>query len=52
MTKSQTAEARTVERARIILGSLEGKEIQQVARELKVSVPPFPNGASVSLYGD
>ena len=39
MTKSQTAEARTVERARIILASLEGKEIQQVARELKVSVP-------------
>jgi transposase len=39
MTKSQTAEARVVERARIILASLEGKEIQQVARELKVSVP-------------
>ena len=32
-------EARAVERARIILASLEGKEIQQVARELKVSVP-------------
>ena len=39
MAKSQTAEARVVERARIILASLEGKEIQQVARELKVSVP-------------
>jgi transposase len=39
MTKSQTTEARTVERARIILASLEGKEIQQVARELRVSVP-------------
>src|SRR5580658_8083429 len=39
MTKSQTAEARAVERARIILASLEGKEIQQVARELKLSVP-------------
>jgi transposase len=39
IVKSQTAEARAVERARIILASLEGKEIQQVARELKVSVP-------------
>jgi transposase len=39
LTKSRTAEARVVERARIILASLEGKEIQQVARELKVSVP-------------
>jgi transposase-like protein len=32
-------EARTVERARIILACLEGKEIQQVAREVRVSVP-------------
>src|ERR1700675_3991571 len=39
LTKSRTAEARAVDRARIILASLEGKEIQQVARELKVSVP-------------
>src|SRR5580704_5899262 len=39
LTKSRTAEARAVERARIILSSLEGKEIQHVARELKVSVP-------------
>jgi transposase len=38
-TKSRTAEARSVERARIILASLQGKEIQQVARELKISVP-------------
>ncbi|MDQ1473583.1 MAG: hypothetical protein QOJ99_5063, partial [Bryobacterales bacterium] len=29
--KSRTAEARAVERARIILACLEGKEIQQVA---------------------
>jgi transposase-like protein len=28
-----------VERARMILACLEGKEIQQVARELRVSVP-------------
>jgi transposase len=39
LTKSRTAEARAVERARIILSSLEGKEIQQVAWELKVSIP-------------
>jgi transposase len=39
LTKSSTAEARAVERARIILACLEGKEIQQVARELRVSVP-------------
>jgi len=39
LTKSRTAEARAVERARIILSSLEGKEIQQVAWDLRVSVP-------------
>src|SRR5215471_10204038 len=39
LTKNRTAEARVVERARIILACLEGKEIQQVARELRVSVP-------------
>ena len=39
LTKTRTAEARTVERARIILASLEGKEIREVARELKVSLP-------------
>ena len=38
-TKSRTEEARAVERARIILACLEGKEIQQVARELEVSIP-------------
>jgi transposase len=38
LTKSRTAEAHTVERARIILACLEGKEIQQVAGELGVSV--------------
>jgi len=32
VTKSGTAEARTVDRARIVLACLEGKEIQQVAR--------------------
>lgn len=39
VAKSQTAEARVVERARIILACLEGKEIQQVAQELGVSIP-------------
>lgn len=36
-SKSRTGEARAVERARIILACLEGKEIQQVARELRTS---------------
>src|ERR1700722_19789596 len=39
ITKSRIEEARAVERARIILACLEGKEIQQVARELGVSIP-------------
>jgi transposase len=39
ISKSRTAEARAVERARIVLACLEGKEIQQVAGELAVSVP-------------
>ena len=38
LTKNRTAEARAVERARIVLACLEGKEIQQVAQELRVSV--------------
>src|SRR5271156_4323439 len=39
ITKSRIEEARAVERARIILACLDGKEIQQVARELGGSVP-------------
>jgi len=39
ITRSRTEEARAVERAKIILACLEGKEIQQVARELRVSIP-------------
>src|SRR6202043_842452 len=39
ITKSRIEEARAVERARIILACLAGKEIQQVARELGVSIP-------------
>ena len=39
ITKSRIEEARAVERARIILACLEGKEIQQVAGELDVSIP-------------
>jgi transposase len=38
ISKSRTEEARAVERARIVLSSLEGKEIRQVAQELNVSV--------------
>src|SRR5260370_6188107 len=38
LAKSRTAEAHAVERARIILACLEGKEIQQVARERGVSL--------------
>jgi transposase len=39
IAQSRTEEARDVERARIILACLEGKEIQQVARDLRISVP-------------
>src|SRR6202166_5072377 len=39
ITKSRIEEARAVERARIILACLAGKEIQQVARKLGVSIP-------------
>ena len=39
ISKSRNEEARAVERARIILACLEGKEIQQVAQALGVSVP-------------
>jgi len=38
LSKGRVAESRMVERARIILACLEGKEIQQVAKELRVSV--------------
>src|ERR1700678_604654 len=37
--KSRTEESRAVERARIVLACLAGKEIQQVARELNISIP-------------
>jgi transposase len=39
ISRSRTQEARMVERARIILACLEGKEIQQVARDLGTSIP-------------
>jgi transposase len=39
ISKSRIEEARLVERARIVLACLDGKEIQQVARELAVSIP-------------
>ena len=39
MSRSRREEARMVERARIVLACLQGKEIQQVAREVGASVP-------------
>lgn len=36
ISRSRTEETRLVERARIILVCLEGKEIRQVTRELRV----------------
>jgi transposase len=39
MSRSRTEEARMVERARVILVCLEGKEIQQVARQMGLSIP-------------
>lgn len=38
LSKGRVAQSRMVERARIILSCLEGKELQQVAKELRVSV--------------
>ena len=39
MSRSRAQEARMVERARIVLACLEGKEIQQVAKDLDSSSP-------------
>jgi transposase len=39
ISRSRTGEVRMVERARIVLACLEGKEIQQVAQEVGASVP-------------
>src|ERR1019366_8990626 len=39
MSRSRREEARMVERARIVLACLQGKEIQQVARETGASIP-------------
>src|SRR6516162_3593196 len=39
ISKSRNEELRIVERAQIILASLEGKGIQEVARELGLSIP-------------
>jgi Homeodomain-like domain len=39
ISRSRTQETRMVERARIILACLEGKEIQQVAHEIGASIP-------------
>jgi len=39
LSRGRTQEARMVERARVVLACLDGKEIQQVARETGASVP-------------
>src|SRR3970282_1031934 len=39
LSRSRRQEARLVQRARIILACLEGKQIQQVAREMETSIP-------------
>src|ERR1039457_1562844 len=49
ISKSRTEEARTVERARIVLACLEGKENQQVAQGLGVSVPTVGKLASAGF---
>src|SRR5476649_1885310 len=52
ISKSRVGEARVVERARIILARMDGKEIQQVARELKISVPTVTKWCKrFSLWG-
>jgi transposase len=52
ITNSRVEEARLVERARIILARLEGKELQQVAREVKVSIPTVTKWCQrFSLWG-
>src|SRR5260370_18566717 len=52
LTKSRTAEAHAVERARFVLACLEGKEIQQVARTLGVSLATRPKWLQrFSLWG-
>ena len=39
ISRSRTAEVRMVERVRIVLTWLKGKEIQQVAQEIGASIP-------------
>lgn len=52
ISKSRTGEARAVERARIILARLDCKQIQQVARDLRVSVPTVTKWCKrFSLWG-
>ena len=52
ISKSRNEELRIVERAQIILASLEGKEIQQVGRELGVSIPTVDKWRKrFSLFG-
>ena len=50
--KSRTEEARSVERAKIVLARLEGRKIQQVAREPTIAIPTVTKQAErFSLWG-
>jgi len=52
ISESRVEEACSVERARIVLARLQGKEIQQVAQELRVSVPTVTKWSErFSLWG-
>jgi len=47
LSTSRTAEARLVERARIVLGCLNGEPVIQIARRLRVRPIPLSNGGTV-----
>jgi hypothetical protein len=51
IAKSRTEEARAVERARIVLACVEGKEIQQVARELNIYPLRFQMASALFAVG-
>lgn len=59
IARSRSAEARLVERARIILKCLDGKQLQQVVKELEITVPTvrkwrrrFAQGGLAALHDE
>ncbi len=59
IARSRSEEARLVERSRIVLKCLEGKQLQQVAQELEITVPTvrkwrqrFAKGGLAALHDD